>query len=558
MDFILLCMIDILGYKLKSQYILIGILLIGALIRFWGLGTSELFHDEGFYAFRAIGNLDYIQNDDQTTPIQWYKDATLPWWTNLSFHDHPKFYFLSSNLFFRIFGDSLFIARLPSALFGVLSVWLIYLLVKKISKNYLNGNSGELLSLLSAAALSVNHIHVWISRSALMESVQIFAILLNVWLFFIFLENRDKWFWFGLSLGACFSIKYTSIFLLPVYFMYLLVFEKKVFQERNLYLSLLIAFLLIIPPIVYNLYLYGAVGHFDLQLAFLLGQETPEWRASLGKILDPFSDFGINMTAMYSIPLLLLGAFGFLVNAGSLLSGSRKPLSFFTVIPVVAIISMLFFAGSAYRFLALLSPFLIILSVMMLLEIKNFIGEKEVSYFLLTAFFLYEVLFAIDGVFLTFPDFGVVKLDHYLEQSFDGKRSPAPPESSNPHLQKIIRENLRSYPVADAPFMVIYDENLALSARLWIFTRRIYYHGISAVTTGQFKSFLRVNGSDSLAGYKIYFVKTDPYTSLNTQFSTPDAAEFEFFLASQLNLAPVKRITGYQNLPMFDVYEFTM
>ncbi len=549
-------MSDIFGYKIKPGHVLIAILLIGAVIRFWGLGSSELFHDEGFYAFRAIGNLDYIQNDDQTTPIQWFAESTLPWWTGLSFHDHPKLYFLIANLFFRMFGDSLFVARLPSAISGVISIWLIYLLVRKLAGNRPDG--GEWIALLSAAALSVNHVHVWISRSVLMESIQISAVLLNILLFLIFLEDRRKWIFFGLSLGACFLIKYTGLFLLPVYFLHILLFKKEFILERNLRLSLGIAFLVLSPVIVYNLYLYSSVGHFDLQLAFIFGQDTPEWRASLGKILDPFSDFGMNMAAMYSVPFLLISAFGFIFGAYNLSSGGRNRLSAFSVLSVFSIIVMLIFAGSAYRFLSLLSPFLAILSVIMLLEIWKFSGGKEISRFLIAGFLIYEMYFAIDGAFLTFPDFGIVRLDDYLEQVFDGRRSPAPPESSNPHLQKIIAENLLKYPPADTPFMVIYDENLALSARLWLFTRRIYYHGISAVTTGQFKGFLRTRGAESLSGYKIYFIKAYPYTSLNQSLSVPDAAEFESFLTVGLNLAPAKRITGYRNLPMFDVYEFTM
>ncbi len=233
-------------------------------------------------------------------------------------------------------------------------------------------------------------------------------------------------------------------------------------------------------------------------------------------------------------------------------------LSFLEVSSVFFIIAMLLFIGSAYRFLALLAPFLVILCVVALIEIGKYIGKKETFYFILLIFTLYEMYFAIDGVFLTFPDFGVVKLDNYLEQSFGGTRSLNPPESPNPHLQKIINESLSRRQASEAPFLVVYDENIGLSARLWVFTRRIYHHGIRVVTTGQFRGLLRNNGPESFSGYKIYFIKTYPYTSLNTQLSIPDAAEFESFLTSQLNLAPVKRITGYQNLPMFDVYEFTM
>lgn len=557
-------MLNIFGYKIKTTHILIAIIGIGAILRFWGLGSAEIFHDEGFYAFRSLGNLDYIQNDDQTTPIQWYKDGVLPWWTELSFHDHPKLYFLISSVFFRIFGESLFVARLPSALSGIFSIFLLYLVVRKILEihkgNNLNPENIEFLSLLSALILAVNHIHIWVSRSALMESVQIAAILINIWLFFVFLENRNKWHWFGISLGACFLAKYTSAFLLPVYFIYLFIFNRKILNSRQLYSSLLVALLLITPIIIYNFYLYTTLGHFDLQFAFLFGQDTPEWRASLGKIQDPFSDFGVNMIAMYSIPFLLLSMFGFVlsfVGTSTYLSNNSSTLSFLGF-SVVVLIIMLSGVGSAYRFLALLSPFLAILTVIALIEIGKYVGKKETFYLIILFFCLYEIYFSVDGVFLTFPDFGVVKLDNYLEQVFEGRRSLNPPESSNPHLQNIINSNLYRYPASEQPFLVVYDENIGLSARLWVFTRRIFYNGIRVVTTGQFRGILRNNGPESLSGYRIYFVKTYPYTSLNSKLSIPDASELESFLTGQLNLVPAKRITGYQNLPMFDIYDFTM
>ncbi len=561
-------MLEFFGYKIESRKVLFGILLLGAALRLLGLGSSELFHDEGFYAFRSIGNLDYIQNDDQTTPVQWFENSALPWWTDLSFHDHPKFYFLISNLFFRLFGDSLFVARLSSALFGILSIWLIYLAVGKILRHSLSLSKGDALkesdveffALASAAVLAVNHIHIWVSRSALMESMQVAAILLNICLFFVFLENRNKWLWFGLSLGACFLVKYTSAFLLPVYFIYLLIFNRDILKKWHFYASLLIALLLFTPVLIYNIYLYSAVGHFDLQLAFLFRQATPEWRASIGKIQDPFSDFGLNMTLMYSIPFLLLSFFGSVISFSGFSSDrNRQPSSFiFFGISVIVLIAMFSFVGSAYRFLTLLSPFLVVLCILALSGIKDLLKNRKFFSFLFLIFILYEIYFAIDGVFLTFPDFGVVKLDQYLEREFSGKRSPAPPQSSNPHLEKIILSNLVKWPVSDAPFMMVYDENMGLSSRLWVFTRRIYYHGISAVTTGQFRSLLQSKGPDQLSGYTIYFIKASPYTSLNGQLSIEDAAMFENFLISQFNLRPDKIIYGYDDLPMFFVYKIVM
>ena len=256
--------------RITEKQILIAILLLGALLRFWGLGSAEFFHDEGFYAFRSVGYLDYLQSDDQTTPIQWFKDGDLPFWTSLSFHDAPPLFFLVQNFFFRIFGDSLFAARLPSALAGIASIYLVYLLGKRF---FQSERTGQLVGILAALLLAVNHIHIWISRSSLLESLQIFLILLNIYYFFVFLENPKKWKMFGLTLGLAFLAKYTSGFLAQVYGAYLLIFKRDLLKKRELYLTLALAVILFSPVFIYNFYLYQAVGHFDLQFAYLFGQE---------------------------------------------------------------------------------------------------------------------------------------------------------------------------------------------------------------------------------------------------------------------------------------------
>src|SRR3989344_2184009 len=225
------------SYKISEKQLLIAILLLAAALRFWALGSTEFFHDEGFKAFRSIGYLDYLQNDAQTTPIQWFKDAAvLPWWTKLSFRDHPPLFFLIQNLFFKLFGVSLFVARLPSAVAGILSIWLIYLISKKTfdCKN-------RLMVFFAPLLLSVSSIHIWISRSSLQESVQIFFILWNIYLFFRLIDGRSKtviatrdlarpdiwhpnlqisYILFGVTLGLAFLTKYTSVFLVPVYLIY--------------------------------------------------------------------------------------------------------------------------------------------------------------------------------------------------------------------------------------------------------------------------------------------------------------------------------------------------
>lgn len=541
----------LLKYKnlLSANKILLIIVLIGGFFRFWGLGSAEIFHDEGFYAFRSIGYLDYIQNDDQTQPIQWFKDGQLPYWTKFSFHDHPPLFFLAQNISFKVFGDSLFAARLPSALAGIFSIIILYLLIKKFFKSK---NAG----LLAALLLSVNHIHIWISRSSLHESILILLILLSTYFFIRFLEDRRWWKFLGLAMGLSFLTKYTSFFLLPLFLIYLLIFRRDIFRDWRIYAALFVSVLIFSPVIIYNFHLFKTVGHFDLQFAYLFRQSTPEWRVSFGKNQELFSNIVLNLLAMYSISSLVVALFGMIYSVFLWIKKRESFLILWWFIAVLIVLTTVA-TGSAFRFISLYAIFLVFFQTLFLIYLGEILKKKFLFKFLLAAFLAYEVFFTIEGIFMTYPDFGVAKLDRYFDSVFGNKRSLIPPKSPNPHLDRIIKENLIKYAPGEE-VMIIYDENTGLSPKLWLFARRLYYHGIPSVTVANFKNLLRSFGPDYFKGYKIYFVKASSYTFLNSYFSTNDAFEFENFLKSELNLTPKEIIYGYRQLPMFYVYQFSI
>lgn len=563
-----------------QKQLLIAILLLAAFLRFWVLGSTEFFHDEGFKAFRSIGYLDYIQNDDQTTPIQWFKDApSLPWWTSLSFHDHPPLFFLIQNIFFKIFGISLAVARLPSAIAGILSVYLIYLISKKTFKN-------TLMTLLPPLLLSVNLLHLWVSRASLIESVQILFILLNIYSFFQFLEDRRRWKLFGFTLGLCFLTKYTSAFLIPAYWIYLLIFKRDIYRWKESYFALGLAAVIFSPVLIFNFYLWRTVGHFDLQFAYLFRQPTPEWRASLGKIQDPFSEIISNLTLTYSIPFLLLAISGlaysiwfFIKNfrvdprldsqrspstsSGTKYSPSvvegvqRSSAILFWLLNIIFITLMLVVVGSGFRFIVLYSaPAIMLITFLADYSLSRF-SRKDFLLIFIAILAVYELWFASD-IFRTFPDFGVVTLDNYLNAELGDKRSLSIPSSSNPHLNKIIKSWALKIPVGDKSKIVVYDGNVGLSPRLWLFTRRNYYLGIPTFNVDQFKNFLQKGGAEEFRGYDMYFVRAHKSTILNPLFQNASAAELEAFLIQQLNLSPLKLIKGYNGSLMFTVYKFKL
>ncbi|TSD02800.1 MAG: hypothetical protein Athens071426_383 [Parcubacteria group bacterium Athens0714_26] len=528
-------------------------IVIGVVLRFWGLGSAEIFHDEGLYAFRSIGYVDYIQNSDQTQPVQWFKDAVLPFWTHLSFHDHPPLFFIIQHIFFEVFGDSLFVARLPSALAGVFSIVLVFLIAKRVFKN-------EYAALLAAFLLAVNNAHVWVSRSSILESVLIFFIFLNIYAFLKFIENKKYWWFFGLTLGLVFLTKYTGFFLLPVYLVYLLIARRDLFHGPYFYGALFLAGIMFSPVIIYNFYLWKNTGHFDLQFAYVFKQNTPEWRVSLGKNQEPFSKMIDNLLSLYSISSLIAVTGGIIASI-ILWFKKRDNFLMFLWLLFIFITLVLVAVGSAFRFISLYTaPFVFLITFLFVYFKEKFSGGYLATVFkiIFIIFMVYETVFMIGGIFFDFPDFGIAKLDRYFDNVFGDNRSLAVPRSTNPHLDRIIQESIKKYKPSGKPIMIIYDENAILSAKLWVFARRTYYHGISAVTAGQFKSILRSQGADYFKDYEIYFVKATDSTSLNPYFFTPDANDFENFLIQQLQLTPGTIIVNQQAAPMFKVYKFSM
>ncbi len=98
-----------------TKKLLIAVIIIAALLRITSLWQGDLTgSDEIFYGFRAIGMMDYDNAPKQSTPLEWFdpinqKNHLLnyppadqpgaaitgtPWWTKLSFHDHPPLVFL--------------------------------------------------------------------------------------------------------------------------------------------------------------------------------------------------------------------------------------------------------------------------------------------------------------------------------------------------------------------------------------------------------------------------------------------------------------------------------
>ena len=139
--------------------------LLGAFLRFYRLGCQSIWGDEALtlQKYAIGGNL-----------TQFLENA----WKN-SFH--PPLYFLIINYWQRL-GDSEFMIRLPSAIFGIASIPLIYLLVKRLF--------GEKYAGVAAMLLAISPFNVWYSQEARMYSLMLLLALGSMFAFLKVWETR--------------------------------------------------------------------------------------------------------------------------------------------------------------------------------------------------------------------------------------------------------------------------------------------------------------------------------------------------------------------------------
>lgn len=527
------------------------ILAIAFMLRFWGLGLGELVFDEGLYGFRSIGWLDYLESSYQTTPVQWLSDKTdLPGWLKLSFHDHPPLFFLIQKISFGLFDDSLLASRLPSVIFGVASTYLFYLILCQLfTKTKTPANQG--LTLIGMFLVSVNFAHISVSRMAMMESVLFFFILLNIYYFLKLLENSKHWLGFGITLGLAFLTKYIAAFLLPVYFVFLIMRRRDVLKKKEIWLAALLALIIFSPVILYNILSYKTFGHFDLQLAYIFKQNTP-WSGNgiWGKNQEPFSVIAENLPLIFSRPFIAAALAGFIL---ALFKIKKQPQNWLMLLVLLFSILLLVFTGAAIRFTSLLVIPMAYFAALFFTYLWP--RSPKIIPAILLLFVANELFFTINRVFINPPDYGVVKLDRYFDSILGDGRSEAIPTHPT-YLNEVIQKYAAERPVTLEPTGLIYDDDIATGPMLWLFSRRQYYHAIPVMTSSKFQESLK-NNPDMFRGLTLYFIKAEAAAPTNPIRQTDYAKQVEELLVSQ-NQKPAVVITTRYHQPAFRVYKFSL
>ena len=122
---------------------------------------------------------------------------------------HPAFYYIILH-FMTWFGQSEFMVRVPSMIFGIFSIPFMYLVSKRLF--------GVREGLISSFLLSISLMHIYYSQEARMYSLLVFLVLASIYFFYSAVEENKTWLWLGFIISTVLGIytHYFGFFIFPI------------------------------------------------------------------------------------------------------------------------------------------------------------------------------------------------------------------------------------------------------------------------------------------------------------------------------------------------------
>lgn len=546
--------------------ILIGIFLIGVILRFYNLWDIELGGDPALNSMRAVGWFDFLATGGQTSPIIWF--GYIPWWGNLSFHDHPPLVFFIQHLFFRFLGDSTFVALLPFGIAGIATMLALYILLQsKVSK--VAAYVGTLFFAVSSFAVSV-------ARSGFLEGIELLFVTLSIVFLIFFLEKREKgdlylYLW-AVSVGLAILSKYTAIFLIPSAFMVLAIYKRELFSKKTFFIAFALLLLVLSPVIIYNIMMFWTRGHFDSALSSMLGMRPDDFsviccRSVDANVVKNFNTMMLSLKQSFSIPLLFAFALGYIIMIVQWIRRGIVPLTMTVVIHSIFLAIMFLFGEISSRYMSIGIPLFAIIFSLTFGQVQDFFRHHSklffLPYLLLGVILISEFLYTINTHMLKQPlvspvlayshginNEGFEELNQFLNISVY-KKLPEPEriEAAN----NIFNHNIRDE-------VILFDERVNWFSRVWYVDRYIHYYrqpliyftdlfkmmeGGQTLNIFHFLEQKQVNSVWIVISEKNMTERSDFYKSIM------DALVANFY---RLGITPVAEIKNGRGEPSFTVY----
>lgn len=323
------------------------VLLLSAFIRFINIDQS-LWLDEAINVFAVKSH--------------GYRDLII----NYSLGDfHPPLYHVILKITLNFFPNTEIFARLPSIIFGVATVFILYLLGKKLFERK--------TAAIAAILLATSPLHIYYSQEARMYSLAAFLVSLSVYFFVSLLKKETLFNWFGFVAATSLMLysDYLPYLMIPTYIAYLFFFRKSIPKPilKTFFPAFLLIFLFISPWI--------SIFPQQLQTGLAAKAASPAWAnvvgsPSLKSFILTFVKFTIGrisfanktLYALMFAPGALYVLFLFIISPFRM-SRQRIFLYFWLAMPILLGFAASFFIPvfSYFRFLFLLPAFYLIWSM---------------------------------------------------------------------------------------------------------------------------------------------------------------------------------------------------
>ncbi|MDE2025268.1 MAG: phospholipid carrier-dependent glycosyltransferase [Patescibacteria group bacterium] len=232
---------------IMSNLLLLLIVALAAIFRFWGLATTppSMYWDEVSQGYNTYSILTTGHDEhNEFMPIARF----------IAFGDYkaPVYIYLDVP-FMAILGKNTLAVRFPSALLGTLTVFVAYGLVMEMFSEY---KKKKTLALSTAFLLSISPWHVQLSRAAYEGNIATFFTVLGIYLFFL-AKNRNYYWLFASAVSFVFGFyAFTAhrIFIPLLVIVLALFYFKEVFSQKRLIItigSVVVAILLLLPFLLY-------------------------------------------------------------------------------------------------------------------------------------------------------------------------------------------------------------------------------------------------------------------------------------------------------------------
>lgn len=309
---------------------------------------------------------------------------------------HPPLYYLFIRFWSYLFSVNELSLRLPSVLFGVASVYVVYLIGKLIHS--------KKVGFISAILLAVAPLHIYYSQEARMYSLTLFLVILSVYFFLQVFKDGSKKdrLWFSLSLPLILLTDYPALLILPCFWLFAFLGKK----TRAWWKSFLLSQLFLVLAFIFLSGLFAA----QLRAGLSVSAATPGWWKVLGQanlkeiLLIPtkfiLGRIGFDNKMVYASAIALSGlAYGYIIWKGRKIVLKNYLLLIWLLIPIIlaALISFRVAIFSYFRLIFVLPAMYLILA----LALTSF--KKKTLTCLLSALVLLNLVFT--SIYLFNPKF---------------------------------------------------------------------------------------------------------------------------------------------------------